>query len=201
MAILAPDTVPDLITNPVYHCCAGCGFFEFALPFPLQVCGQCRSVFYCSKECQKEHWAIHSMICTAPNDIPPIHLLPQLTGDSAVLLHAGPTGPPGSQHYSPTPTLDSVATIPKPELRIPSTPQQVSIPVTAESVIHPVTFEPGQSQSVSQGTTTTDSSRHSSCRRGQKQNRVSKKNTAPNPHLSVDEAFRAALAAFVFPSN
>jgi hypothetical protein len=141
------------------------------------------------------------MICTAPNDIPPIHLLPQLTCDSAAFLHPGPTGPPGSQHYSPTPALDSAATIHEQGLRIPSTPQQVSTPVTAESVIHPVAFEPGQSQLMSQGTTTADSSRHSPCRRGQKQNRVSKKNTAPNPHLSVDEAFRAALAAFVFPSN
>ena len=26
-------------------------------------CSQCSSVFYCSNECQKEHWAVHKVVC------------------------------------------------------------------------------------------------------------------------------------------
>ena len=29
----------------------------------LQKCSKCNSVRYCSKECQKTHWAIHKALC------------------------------------------------------------------------------------------------------------------------------------------
>ena len=195
MGVLVPDAVPNLITNPIHHCCAGCGFFEFVLPHPLQICGQCRSAFYCSKECQRADWGTHSMICTVPSSIPHNHPPPQVIGYPAVISSSDS---PGSQHYSSMPGLNSTAK-PEPTLQSHSTAQQDRTPVTGESILHPAIVNQGPSQSMYQGTTATGSSPHSSRCHGQKQNRVIKKTTAPNPYLTVDEAFQAALAAFVFP--
>ena len=32
----------------------------------LQKCGRCKSVFYCSKDCQKKDWKSHKAVCAAP---------------------------------------------------------------------------------------------------------------------------------------
>jgi hypothetical protein len=31
----------------------------------LLVCGRCRNVSYCTKECQKDHWSIHKYVCSS----------------------------------------------------------------------------------------------------------------------------------------
>ena len=33
-------------------------------------CSRCKSVFYCSKECQKSHWKAHKPNCKSPSEIP-----------------------------------------------------------------------------------------------------------------------------------
>ena len=47
-------TVPDI------NICAGCG----AANRSLRRCGRCRSVHYCSRECQRGHWSIHRFQCS-----------------------------------------------------------------------------------------------------------------------------------------
>ncbi|PNW72015.1 hypothetical protein CHLRE_16g686002v5 [Chlamydomonas reinhardtii] len=57
--------------------CAGCGLqgrwregfsggapaASTAAPPSLLRCGRCRAVFYCSRECQKQHWSKHKLAC------------------------------------------------------------------------------------------------------------------------------------------
>eukprot|EP00929_Paragymnodinium_shiwhaense_P107272 TRINITY_DN7335_c1_g1_i1.p1 TRINITY_DN7335_c1_g1~~TRINITY_DN7335_c1_g1_i1.p1 ORF type:complete len:927 (-),score=169.80 TRINITY_DN7335_c1_g1_i1:91-2871(-) len=38
---------------------------------PQTMCGQCQVVKYCSRECQKAHWAEHKLVCHAPGSPPP----------------------------------------------------------------------------------------------------------------------------------
>lgn len=42
--------------------CAGCGFVA---DYKLQKCSGCKTkkVYYCSKECQKQHWSFHKSDC------------------------------------------------------------------------------------------------------------------------------------------
>ena len=47
-------TVPDI------NICTGCG----AANRSLRRCGRCRSVHYCSRECQRGHWPIHRFNCS-----------------------------------------------------------------------------------------------------------------------------------------
>ncbi len=42
--------------------CAECGEKRSAKT-KLQKCSRCNSVRYCSRECQKTHWAIHKAVC------------------------------------------------------------------------------------------------------------------------------------------
>jgi len=39
--------------------CHGCGLSESA----SQKCSRCRTVYYCSQECQRQHWPIHKQNC------------------------------------------------------------------------------------------------------------------------------------------
>ena len=44
--------------------CAFCGLSEKVKGHKFLVCGGCKSVSYCSMECQKEDWKIHKVICS-----------------------------------------------------------------------------------------------------------------------------------------
>ena len=46
--------------------CAGCG-----IPNASSACGKCRTVRYCTKECQLHHWSIHKPICKTAA-LPPV---------------------------------------------------------------------------------------------------------------------------------
>ncbi|RPA81045.1 hypothetical protein BJ508DRAFT_376754 [Ascobolus immersus RN42] len=37
----------------------------------LQMCGRCRAIWYCDRECQKSHWVDHKVACIAPDTIDP----------------------------------------------------------------------------------------------------------------------------------
>ena len=54
----APDERQDA-------CCALCGRQEqvHQLGCVLSQCGKCRSVYYCGRDCQKEHWTEHKHVC------------------------------------------------------------------------------------------------------------------------------------------
>ena len=39
-------------------CCADCGHCG-----ELQCCGFCSSIYYCSRQCQKNHWWTHRLLC------------------------------------------------------------------------------------------------------------------------------------------
>lgn len=41
-----------------------CSFCQ--APGALKSCGRCRKATYCSKECQRMHWIIHKLVCSAP---------------------------------------------------------------------------------------------------------------------------------------
>lgn len=43
-----------------FKLCANCG--NAGNPF-LQKCGKCKRTYYCSKDCQKEHWTYHKNCC------------------------------------------------------------------------------------------------------------------------------------------
>eukprot|EP00002_Diphylleia_rotans_P040285 TRINITY_DN9511_c0_g1_i1.p1 TRINITY_DN9511_c0_g1~~TRINITY_DN9511_c0_g1_i1.p1 ORF type:complete len:540 (+),score=70.76 TRINITY_DN9511_c0_g1_i1:90-1709(+) len=51
--------VPSTAFGLSLACCSQCGF---VLLRPLR-CGKCNIVSYCSKECQREHWGVHSQNC------------------------------------------------------------------------------------------------------------------------------------------
>lgn len=48
---------------------SACGFCG-AEKKNLSKCSRCKSVFYCSKECQKSHWKAHKPNCKSPPEIP-----------------------------------------------------------------------------------------------------------------------------------
>ena len=46
--------------------CASCYRTQFkdgASAVKFQMCGRCRSVYYCSKRCQERHWERHESVC------------------------------------------------------------------------------------------------------------------------------------------
>jgi len=62
-----PDMMRHLTAIPVAASgkCAQC----HDSPDVLKTCGACHIVGYCSKTCQREHWAVHSLTCRpAPNN-------------------------------------------------------------------------------------------------------------------------------------
>ena len=51
------------------QCCAQCGHSgngDSATHHNLLRCSKCKSVYYCTKECQKDHWKIHKAECNSP---------------------------------------------------------------------------------------------------------------------------------------
>ena len=48
---------------------SSCGFCG-AEKEHLSKCSRCKSVFYCSKECQKSHWKAYKANCKLPPEIP-----------------------------------------------------------------------------------------------------------------------------------
>lgn len=51
--------------------CVACQKLESALPNPLKRCAQCKSTFYCSRQCQKDDWKAHKTHCNQANDAKP----------------------------------------------------------------------------------------------------------------------------------
>lgn len=48
-------------------CCnPGCGQTEEALGQKMKKCVACRSVRYCGRECQTQHWRAHKKFCKKP---------------------------------------------------------------------------------------------------------------------------------------
>eukprot|EP01038_Epipyxis_sp_PR26KG_P009304 gene9304-12535_t len=63
-AYLAPlnDSIKSDPWIDMTHMCGNCGSFEPTLG-EYKKCGQCRSEFYCSSECQKLAWKGHKILC------------------------------------------------------------------------------------------------------------------------------------------
>jgi hypothetical protein len=50
----------NVLMEKMLEHCVGC---KKAFDRNLQLCGQCKSVFYCSSVCQKQHWKQHKQVC------------------------------------------------------------------------------------------------------------------------------------------
>lgn len=62
-------------TIPANSSCARCHRTQTQLAEPMKRCTGCRSVLYCSRECQKLAWKTHKPSCrtTQPGETPPVH--------------------------------------------------------------------------------------------------------------------------------
>ena len=67
--------------------CASCG-----KPNARELCGGCRSVCYCNKTCQKNHWGVHKAPCRAGGSAPPAPPIPAPAGPFVLDLHCGHCG-------------------------------------------------------------------------------------------------------------
>lgn len=64
LATVSPDRSPDIVKHiSKARSCANCSQENCE-----QRCSQCKLVYYCSTECQKEHWAKHKLECVGPLD-------------------------------------------------------------------------------------------------------------------------------------
>ena len=54
----APLAEPALV-----RCCSFCSLVEDGQRRPLKSCAKCKSVFYCNRICQKQHWKDHKKEC------------------------------------------------------------------------------------------------------------------------------------------
>ena len=43
--------------------CSNCRKCEFYTGKKLKVCSKCYTIYYCSKDCQKNHWNTHKVTC------------------------------------------------------------------------------------------------------------------------------------------
>ena len=49
----------DAVRNPKCELCGTTG----TITKRLKICGSCQRVYYCTKECQKQHWKQHKILC------------------------------------------------------------------------------------------------------------------------------------------
>ena len=64
MIVNEGDTVPQgsiTVATQHQHVCASCARFFVNMP----KCSRCKSVWYCSAECQRTHWPVHKQSCSA----------------------------------------------------------------------------------------------------------------------------------------
>ncbi|GAA5915641.1 hypothetical protein JCM6882_002371 [Rhodosporidiobolus microsporus] len=57
----SPTYLPEEFAEEPKRNCGNCG--EPRLPKDLSRCGGCKSVFYCDRKCQVEHWKYHKAAC------------------------------------------------------------------------------------------------------------------------------------------
>ena len=67
--------------------CASCG-----KPDARELCSGCRSVCYCNKTCQRNHWGVHKTPCRAGGPAPPAKTAPPPAGPFVLDLHCGHCG-------------------------------------------------------------------------------------------------------------
>ena len=53
------EMLNDMLSLKRSTCCANCSIKKIQ----LNRCGRCKTVFYCSRECQKNHWSSHKKVC------------------------------------------------------------------------------------------------------------------------------------------
>ena len=59
----AASTGQDVATEAKSHACKSCAKMEGVTPF--KQCSGCKTVRYCSRECQQKHWKNHRILCQA----------------------------------------------------------------------------------------------------------------------------------------
>lgn len=64
----------------------------------LQRCARCKTVFYCSRDCQRQHWKIHKRVCKELAPAPAVKGGSSKTSASTSAAHAD-RGPPPSQIF------------------------------------------------------------------------------------------------------
>ncbi|MCJ1397232.1 hypothetical protein MMC11_000424 [Xylographa trunciseda] len=95
----APDSGPSSKPTPKLADpkCNACAKAQASLPSPLQRCGKCRKVQYCSRECQKADWPTHKKACN------PTGTKPQAQPESAmnsILRMMSLTDNPGADQFA-----------------------------------------------------------------------------------------------------
>ena len=64
--IRSPTPSPSVASTDIIHTCESC----YCLAANLLRCSQCKSVWYCDRDCQARHWKTHRPWCTTQYDQP-----------------------------------------------------------------------------------------------------------------------------------